>query len=75
MTPEELMELNNLKAEMHQDMLEDLRHEQRMYADMFFAIEQYENKLQEAYDILAGVSSELSKYGHDITPRELLKFI
>jgi hypothetical protein len=68
-------ELREFKEDMRQEFLEDARHEQLMYSDEDYAIDQYLVEIQEAEGILRKVSDKLSRYGHSISTKELLDLI
>lgn len=68
-------EILEFKREYYQETLKDARHEQLMYSDEDYAIDQYLVEIQEAEGILRKVSNKLSRYGHSISTKELLDLI
>ena len=68
-------EILEFKREYYQETLKDARHEQLMYSDEDYAIDQYLVEIQEAEGILRKVSDKLSRYGHSISTKELLDLI
>ena len=68
-------EILEFKRECYQETLKDARHEQLMYSDEDYAIDQYLVEIQEAEGILRKVSDKLSRYGHSISTKELLDLI
>ena len=68
-------EILEFKREYYQETLKDAGHEQLMYSDEDYAIDQYLVEIQEAEGILRKVSNKLSRYGHSIGTKELLDLI
>jgi hypothetical protein len=65
-------EMREFKMEMRQEFLEESRHEQLMYSDEEYAIEQYESEVLRAVEMLRDVSSKLSSYGHELSINDLV---
>ena len=68
-----------LKDEMVRDMMEEARrdedYENRMRTDWEFALEQLDNKdcpLDNAIDVIKGISKALNELGYVTSPQELL---
>ena len=55
-------------------MYEEIAHEQKMLEDMKYLLKQYDDKIDEANDILQTISNELwTKYGIEMKLIDLLK--
>ena len=65
-------EMSEFKRECYQEALEESRHEQLMYSDEEYALEQYEDEILMAVKMLRDVSSKLSKYGHELSVNDLV---
>ena len=65
-------EMREFKEEMRQEALEDAYYEKKMYSDEEYAIEQYEDEIQDAIKILQNVSFKLSGYGHELSINDLI---
>ena len=65
-------ELREFKMEMRQEALEDAYYEKKMYSDEEYAIEQYEDEILRAVEMLIDVSSKLSNYGHELSINDLV---
>jgi hypothetical protein len=65
-------EMREFKMEMRQEALEDAYYEKKMYSDEEYAIEQYEDEIQDAIKILQNVSFKLSGYGHELSINDLI---
>lgn len=68
-------EMNEIKDDMRQEMLQESKQEERIRNDIDYAISCHEVELQEAYETLIGISNKLSKYGYEITARDLLEYV
>ena len=66
-------EILEFKRECYQETLKDARHEQLMYSDEEYAIEQYEDEILRAIEMLRDVSSKLSNYGHELSVNDLIE--
>ena len=67
-----------LRADAHEakcELMEEAKHEHMMFSDVDYAIAKYEDVLLDIYEQLSDVSKELSKYGHNESPRELLDYV
>ena len=65
-------EMREFKEEMRQEALEDAYYEKKMYSDEEYAIEQYEDEILRAVEMLIDVSSKLSNYGHELSINDLV---
>ena len=65
-------EMREFKMEMRQEALEDAYYEKKMYSDEEYAIEQYEDEILRAVEMLIDVSSKLSNYGHELSINDLV---
>ena len=68
-------EMAEFYEDMKQDNYEEMYYEKLMYSDDQYAISKYMDEITEAYEILANVSSNLSGYGHEYTPKELFELL
>ena len=68
-------EYDELRQDAIQEDMADQHYEKLMHGDQEYAIEQFASEIDTAYQLLVKVSAQLSNYGHEIKPADLLDMI